>query len=166
MSGERGGTVMKMRRSRTIPDRILEVISLLVMIGTTFYLIVGWNSFPDRIPAHYNAAGEIDRWGGKGELIFLLVMMWILYIGITLIQRFPQIWNTGVQVTQENRERVYRILMYMLETLKLLMVAGLSFLTVYGMTGKNLPVWFLFVFMGALFADLIFWMVRLVRFCS
>ena len=52
---------MKMRRSRTIPDRILEVISLLVMIGTTFYLIVGWNSFPDRIPAHYNAAGEIDR---------------------------------------------------------------------------------------------------------
>lgn len=157
---------MKMRRSRTIPDRILEVISLLVMIGTTFYLIVGWNSFPDRIPAHYNAAGEIDRWGGKGELIFLLVMMWILYIGITLIQRFPQIWNTGVQVTQENRERVYRILMYMLETLKLLMVAGLSFLTVYGMTGKNLPVWFLFVFMGALFADLILWMVRLVRFCS
>ncbi len=157
---------MKMRRSRTIPDRILEVISLLVMIGTTFYLIVGWNSFPDRIPAHYNAAGEIDRWGGKGELIFLLVMMWILYIGITLIQRFPQIWNTGVQVTQENRERVYRTLMYMLETLKLLMVAGLSFLTVYGMTGKNLPVWFLFVFMGALFADLIFWMVRLVRFCS
>lgn len=157
---------MKMRRSRTIPDRILEVISLPVMIGTTFYLIVGWNSFPDRIPAHYNAAGEIDRWGGKGELIFLLVMMWILYIGITLIQRFPQIWNTGVQVTQENRERVYRTLMYMLETLKLLMVAGLSFLTVYGMTGKNLPVWFLFVFMGGLFADLIFWMVRLVRFCS
>ena len=153
---------MKMRRSRTIPDRILEVISLLVMIGTTFYLIVGWNSFPDRIPAHYNAAGEIDRWGGKGELIFLLVMMWILYIGITLIQRFPQIWNTGVQVTQENRERVYRTLMYMLETLKLLMVAGLSFLTVYGMTGKNLPVWFLFVFIGGLFADLIFWMVCLV----
>ena len=69
-------------------------------------------------------------------------------------------------MTQENRERVYRILMYMLETLKLLMVAGLSFLTVYGMTGKTLPVWFLFVFMGALFADLIFWMVRLVRFCS
>ena len=157
---------MKMRRSRTIPDRILEVISLLVMIGTTFYLIVGWNSFPDRIPVHYNAAGEIDRWGGKGELIFLFVMTSILYIGITLIQRFPQIWNTGVQVTQENRERVYRILMYMLETLKLLMVAGLTFLTVYSMTGKNLPVWFLFVFMGALFADLIFWMVRLVRFCS
>ena len=153
---------MKMRRSRTIPDRILEVISLLVMIGTTFYLIVGWNSFPDRIPAHYNAAGEIDRWGGKGELIFLLVMMWILYIGITLIQRFPQIWNTGVQVTQENRERVYRTLMYMLETLKLLMVAGLTFLTVYSMTGKNLPVWFLFVFIGGLFADLIFWMVCLV----
>ena len=95
---------MKMKIRRTIPDWILEGISLLVIIGTTFYLIAGWNSFPDRIPVHYNAAGEIDRWGGKGELIFLFVMTWILYIGITLIQRFPQIWNTGVQVTQENRD--------------------------------------------------------------
>lgn len=59
--GERGGTVMKMKIRRTIPDWILEGISLLVIIGTTFYLIAGWNSFPDRIPVHYNAAGEIDR---------------------------------------------------------------------------------------------------------
>lgn len=152
---------MKIRR--TVPDRILEVISLLLTAGTTLYLIVGWDSFPDRIPAHYNAAGEIDRWGGKGELIFLPVMMWVLYIGISVVQHFPQIWNTGVQVTPENRERVYRTLMYMVETLKLLMVAGFSFLSLYGVTGKNLPAWFLFVFIGALFADLIFWLVCLVR---
>lgn len=154
---------MKMKIRRTIPDRILEVISLLVIIGTTLYLIAGWDSFPERIPAHYNAAGEIDRWGGKGELIFLPVMMWILYIGITVLQQFPQIWNTGVQVTQENRERVYRTLMYMVETLKLLVAAVFSFLSVYSMTGENLPAWFLPAFICAVFADLIFWLVRLFQ---
>lgn len=154
---------MKMKIRRTIPDRILEAISLLVIIGTTLYLIAGWDSFPERIPAHYNAAGEIDRWGGKGELIFLPVMMWILYIGITVLQQFPQIWNTGVQVTQENRERVYRTLMYMVETLKLLVAAVFSFLSVYSMTGENLPVWFLPAFICAVFADLIFWLVRLFQ---
>lgn len=151
------------RIRRTVADRILEALSLLVMLGSTLYLVWGWNSFPDRIPLHYNAAGEIDRWGGKGGLIFLPVLMWILYIGITLLQQFPQIWNTGVQVTQENQERVYRTLMYMVETLKLVMTAGLSFLSVFSVTGKNLPVWFVFVFVGALFADLIFWLVCLVR---
>lgn len=154
---------MKMKIRRTIPDRILEAISLLVIIGTTLYLIAGWDSFPERIPAHYNAAGEIDRWGGKGELIFLPVMMWILYIGITVLQQFPQIWNTGVQVTQENRERVYRTLMYMVETLKLLVAAVFSFLSVYSMTGENLPAWFLPAFICAVFADLIFWLVRLFQ---
>lgn len=154
---------MKIKIRRTIPDMILEGLSLLGMAGTTLYLIVGWDSFPDRIPVHYNAAGEIDRWGGKGELLFLPVVMWILYIGITLIQRFPQIWNTGVQVTQENGARVYRILMYMVETLKLIITAGLSFLSVFGVTGRNLPAWFLPVFLGVTFADLIFWLVCLVR---
>lgn len=154
---------MKIKIRRTIPDMILEGLSLLGMAGTTLYLIVGWDSFPDRIPVHYNAAGEIDRWGGKGELLFLPVVMWILYIGITLIQRFPQIWNTGVQVTQENGARVYRILMYMVETLKLIITSGLSFLSVFGVTGRNLPAWFLPVFLGVTFADLIFWLVCLVR---
>ena len=154
---------MKIKIRRTIPDRVLEGLSLLGMAGTTLYLIVCWDSFPDRIPAHHNAAGEIDRWGGKGELLFLPVMMWILYIGITLIQRFPQIWNTGVQVTPVNGARVYRTLMYMVKTLKLIITAGLSFLSIFGVTGKNLPVWFLPVFLGVTFADLIFWLVCLVR---
>ena len=96
-------------------------------------------------------------------MVFLPVMMWILYIGLTVLQHFPQIWNTGVQVTQENRERVYRTLMYMLETLKLLIEAVFSFLTVYGITGKNLPSWFLPVFIGLVFAVLIFWLVCLAR---
>ena len=89
--------------------------------------------------------------------------MWVFYIGLSLLQRFPQIWNTGVEVTEENRERVYRILMYMIETLKLLIEAVVSFLTVYSMTGKDLPGWFYPVFIGGIFADMIFWLVCLSR---
>ena len=153
----------KIQIRHTVPDRILEAGSLLLTAGTTLYLLFGWDSFPERIPAHYNAAGEIDRWGSKGELIFLPVLMWVFYIELSLLQRFPQIWNTGVEVTEENRERVYRILLYMIETLKLLIKAVFSFLTVYSMTGKDLPGWFYPVFIGGIFADMIFWLVSLSR---
>lgn len=147
----------------TIVDIIMEVLSFITVVGTTLYLIISWGSLPDTIPMHYNLSGEIDRWGSKGELIFLPVMMWIIYLGITLMQRFPQIWNTGVTVTPENRERVYRTLKYMVESLKLIVVVDFSLLTIFSATGRNLPVWFTFVFLGVLAADLVFWLVRLVR---
>lgn len=147
----------------TIVDIIMEVLSFITVVGTTLYLIISWGSLPDTIPMHYNLSGEIDRWGSKGELIFLPVMMWIIYLGITLMQRFPQIWNTGVTVTPENRERVYRTLKYMVESLKLIVVVDFSLLTIFSATGRNLPVWFTFVFLGVLAADLVFWLVCLVR---
>lgn len=152
-----------MKTRLTIVDIIMEVLSFITVVGTTLYLIISWGSLPDTIPMHYNLSGEIDRWGSKGELIFLPVMMWIIYLGITLMQRFPQIWNTGVTVTPENRERVYRTLKYMVESLKLIVVVDFSLLTIFSATGRNLPVWFTFVFLGVLAADLVFWLVCLVR---
>lgn len=152
-----------MKTRPTIVDIIMEVLSFITVVGTTLYLIISWGSLPDTIPMHYDLSGEIDRWGSKGELIFLPVMMWIIYLGITLMQRFPQIWNTGVTVTPENRERVYRTLKYMVESLKLIVVVDFSLLTIFSATGRNLPVWFTFAFLGVLAADLVFWLVRLVR---
>lgn len=45
--------------------------------------------------------------GKKSEMLLLPVMAWLLYLLLTVIERFPKIWNTGVTVTEENRERVY-----------------------------------------------------------
>ena len=82
-----------MKTENTRADRILDLLGWILLIGTLVYLILGWPSFPDQIPMHYNGAGEIDRWGGKGEIIFIEVMMWILYLGIGVVEKYPQIWN-------------------------------------------------------------------------
>lgn len=64
---------MKTKPSKT--DRILEALGWIMLIGTLMYLIIGWSSFPDQIPAHYNAAGEIDRYGSKWEIVFIEAVM-------------------------------------------------------------------------------------------
>ena len=61
----------------------------------------------------------------------MLVVQWGLYLLCTGVEQVPQVWNTGVKVTAANRERVYRILKYMLETLKLIIQIIFSFLFVY-----------------------------------
>ena len=152
-----------MKIENTKADRILDLIGWIMLIGTLAYLILGWSSFPDQIPMHYNGAGEIDRWGGKGEIIIIEVVMWILYLGIGLVEKYPQIWNTGVEVTPQNREKVYRILKYMLKTLKTLTALIFAYLIVNSLQGTPLPGWFTPVTLILVFGDMAFWMVLLYR---
>ena len=152
-----------MKIENTKADRILDIIGWILLIGTLAYLILGWSSFPDQIPMHYNGAGEIDRWGGRGEIIVIEVVMWILYFGIGLVEKYPQIWNTGVEVTPQNREKVYRILKHMLKTLKTLTALIFAYLIVNSLQGTPLPGWFTPVTLILVFGDMAFWMVLLYR---
>lgn len=116
-----------MKIKRTKFDIFIEVCCLLCLVGIWIYLIVIWEHIPDEIPGHYNAMGEIDRVTGKGSLLVLPITTWIMYIGLAIVERFPQVWNTGVAVTEENKERVYRILKSMLGTLKLNVVVVFTY---------------------------------------
>ena len=152
-----------MKPENTRADRILDLLGWILLIGTLAYLILGWSSFPDQIPMHYNGAGGIDRWGGKGEIIFIEVMMWILYLGIGVVEKYPQIWNTGVEVTAKNKEKVYRTLKYMLKTLKFLTALIFAYLIVNSAQSAPLPGWFTPAVMILIFGDMAFWLIRLFR---
>lgn len=152
-----------MKTENTRADRILDFLGWILLIGTLAYLILGWSFFPDQIPMHYNGAGEIDRWGGKGEIIFIEVIMWLIYLGIGAVEKYPQIWNTGVEVTPKNKERVYRTLKYMLKTLKFLTALIFAYLIVNSLQSVPLPEWFTSVSMLLVFGDMAFWMIRLFR---
>lgn len=152
-----------MKPKKTVWSRITEALSLILMIGTIVYLIVMWKSIPDTIPAHYNAAGEVNRWGDKSELIFLPILGGMLYFLITLIQQYPAAWNTGVKVTEQNRERVYQILGNLIGTTKLMMLAVFSGLTVLSSLGLSLPIWYLGVFLVLLFGSIAFFLMQLSK---
>ena len=152
---------MKVKNSPA--DIIMEALGLVMLIGTPLYLVIRWPSIPNKLPMHYNFAGEIDRWGGKGEVLFLVVMVWILYLMISLVEHFPSVWNTGVQVTLENRMRVYRTLKYMVKTLKLAMTLVFTFLIFNTVAGIPLPEWFTVVYVLLIIGDLAFWLIRLYR---
>ena len=82
---------------------------------------------------------------------------------ITGLQQLPLAWNTGVKITEKNAERVYRTLKYLLETMKLIMVADLTYLAINSLMGKPLSGWFTWFVTVAVLGDLIFWIVRLYR---
>ena len=144
-------------------DIFIEVICLVCLISITTLLVVLWSGLPAQLPAHFNAAGEIYRMGDKGGLIFLVVINWVLYAFITVLERFPQIWNTGVAVTEENKGRVYRVLKSMIGTVKLICVLDFTYMAWKMIQGQSLPAAFTLVVLAAVFGSIIFFLIRLFR---
>jgi hypothetical protein len=132
-------------------------------MGTIIWLIIIWDSLPDEIAMHYNAAGEVDRMGRKTDIIILPIMSWIMYGVMVLVEHIPGAWNTGVKVTPENAARVYGITKRMIVILKLLLVMIFTMITVFSAMGKNMPIWFLPVELLLIFGNIIWHLISLYR---
>lgn len=154
---------MEEMKIRTKFGIVVQIICILFLVGTLVLLLINWNQMSAEIPGHYNGAGEVDSMTGKGSLLILYMVNWIMFLGVTEVECFPQVWNVGVRVTALNREKVYRIVYHMIVTAKLAMVLIFSFLTVWPVFGENLPFWFTPVSLTATFAPMVFFSIQLWR---
>ncbi|TAE48316.1 MAG: DUF1648 domain-containing protein [Bacteroidetes bacterium] len=73
-----------------------EWLPLLLLVLPFAALAFLWDQFPEQIPMHFNALGEVDRYGKKGFELFLLpltsVFVYALLTGIVAIDpKKPQI---------------------------------------------------------------------------
>ena len=152
---------MKITRSRY--DIIVEILCMLCLLGPVLYLVINWGNIPDEIPGHYNALGQVDRITKKSSIIALPIVTAIMYIGMSAIERFPQAWNTGVTITEENKNRLYRIMKDMLKTTKLLIVVVFSYMTINSAIATQLSPWFLPVFLILMFGSMIYYIVKIIR---
>ncbi len=152
-----------MKVNRTAYHWFADIFCVLLLVGVFLYLIMYWNAIADHVPGHYNADGVVDRWTNKKELFILLAVAWVMYGGITVVEQFPRLWNTGVTITKQNAHRVYATLKNMIVTIKWQMVLAFCVITLYSSLGKGLPKWFLSVFLIAIFATLIGFLVQLMR---
>lgn len=152
---------MKVKNSKY--DVAINVLCLVMIIGIAIYLILNWANIPEKVPMHYNFAGKVDRFGNKSEIIILPIITVIMFSFMSVIEHFPQLWNTGVKVTDKNKEYVYRILKNMITTIKLIVVCVFTYLTMQTTLVIELPSMFLPAFMLILFGDILFWILKLVR---
>lgn len=62
-------------------------LPILGIVLTPFvYLAIIWDGLPQRVPIHWNYKGEIDNWGDKFSLIFILFLLPVLmYVLMTFI---------------------------------------------------------------------------------
>ena len=146
--------------SYTVWQKIAEILSAIVIIATLAALISYWPQIADKIPSHYNSAGQPDAWSNKNMLIALAIVQVVLFIGITVLSLFPKIWNIPVAVSEAGKQRMILKTRTMICTMKLLLVIGFSYILLCSAVGTQLSGWFLAFIIITVIGNMIYYFVK------
>src|SRR5699024_8838719 len=96
---------------------IFNGITIILFLSSLIYLLYVWADLPAKVPAHYNSLGEVDRWGSKWEMTILPIISAILWIGMTILEKYPHVYNY-MRLTEENTRAQYLNARLMLHVIK------------------------------------------------
>jgi uncharacterized membrane protein len=94
------------------------VVSLLGLLGAAYMLIRFWPDLPMVIPKHFDFSGQVDGWGERSSLYFLLGVNLFLYIMMTVTRLFPHTFNYPLAITADNAPRQYQLAIWYMALLK------------------------------------------------
>jgi uncharacterized membrane protein len=149
---------MNSERPRLTPqltetDTMLETagwLALLLLWGLAVYY---HRTLPSIVPTHFNGAGQVDAHGPKGTIFILPIVGSVLFASMTVLNKFPHIFNYPVTITAANAPAQYALATRLLRFLKLSIVALFCALVAFihratiGEAG-GIPGWFLPLIIG------------------
>ena len=145
-----------------------EIVAAAVLVMLFIYLVMTWTALPDKIPTHFNFSGKPDSWGNKHSLLPLLGLLAVLYVGMSIVQRFPHIYNYPFAITDQNCEKQYLLARQLITVIKAELVCILSYITwqtveVARGAAPDLTVWFMPAFLGLVLTTTIIYFVKAYR---
>ena len=152
----------------TSTDKRLDWISYFLLFFLIAYPIYFYSSLPETIPAHMNTEGQVDRYGSKDTIWIMPAVGLFLFIMMSILLRFPHIYNYPVKITQQNAGRVYKSGVRFLRIVRLwvvivLIIVDISFVRLAKGTNMNSDNWLLPVILLLALGLLVFSIVRFVN---
>lgn len=113
----------------TAIDYIIEITGAIGIAILIFLPIYFYHDLPGQIPKHFNMSGQLDAYGNRSMIWLLPAVGLVLYVGITILNKFPFVFNYPVKVTNENAERLYTLATRTLRLLKVIIIFLFAFLS-------------------------------------
>jgi len=119
-------------------DVFLEVLGWIVLIMLWALTIYSYQQLPDIIPAHFNLKGQVDNYEHKFIVLLLPLLPTILFVILTVLNRYPYILNYPVPITPNNAFRQYSLAARMLRYIRLaILIIFIMILLVIVQTAEN-----------------------------
>ncbi|MDQ0270588.1 DUF1648 domain-containing protein [Cytobacillus purgationiresistens] len=155
--------VLKLRRTKS--EWIWDIIGGLSFISAIVFLIISWAQLPEQVPGHYNAAGEVDRWGSKFELFILPIIGIFMWLFLGILEKFPHVHNYPDRLNEANAEAFYLNSRKLLNVTKNICLISFGTILVQSIRlalgwSESLGMWFLPVLCVGVMIPIILGMVR------
>ena len=152
----------------TAADRWVEILGWLALLTMWIFTIKSYSTLPDIIPVHYNVAGQPDGYGQKITILTLPGIALVLFVGLTVLNRFPHIFNYPTEITPENALRQYTHATRLIRYIKLGLVMLFCFILFHILQTANgadqsMNPWVLPVGIGFIFVVVAYFVVKAYR---
>ena len=156
-----------METSRSAVDWFYEGVSAVALAGAIADVAMHWSILPQRIPVHFGAAGNPNGWGDKNMLLVHLATTVGVAILLTVAESYQRLINIPIGVDRDSPEvrRLLRSMVIVMKaaiTVSFVWIMDLTIRTAVG-EAHGLGRAFLPVFLGGIFAPMIFYIVKLKR---
>ena len=110
----------------------MEAVALALLIAMFVMVARRWSDLPQRMPSHYNASGEPDKWGSKNGVWILPVVGANLYILLTALSRVAAAGKVRLNVPPDvdaKSPEVQAEARQLLTAIKMCVMATFAFIT-------------------------------------
>jgi len=151
-----------------VTDKFLETTGWVAILLIWIFVSINYTSMPATIPVHYNANGQADSFGKKSNILLLTAITTVFFVGLTVLNRFPHIFNYPTPINSQNARRQYTNATRMIRYLKLILVlifGSIILLTIQYTKGKSegLGIWFLSLMSVLIYIPLFYFIARSLR---
>ncbi|WP_044212031.1 DUF1648 domain-containing protein [Flammeovirga sp. OC4] len=109
----------KIKLPLSLKDITIELVCIVILIITWILPLVVYNDLPEEIAIHFNAKGIPDSYGPKSSLFSLPIFSLLLFLLLTILNKYPHTFNYPVEITEENALKQYTLSTRFIRFLKL-----------------------------------------------
>lgn len=136
-------------------DWAFEIITFLCISWTWIYCIISYSTLPDNIPVHYNELGFPNGYGSKDTIWLMPGIVTIVVVGLYFLNKYPHLFNYGVNITEDNALRQYRLSNRLLRVISMNIAALFSYIVYKEVDGattgySQLDWWFIPLLLASL----------------
>jgi len=147
---------------------MLEIAGWMLLFVLWYLTLHSFSNLPSTIPTHFDFAGKADDFGSKATIFLLPIIGTVLFVGLTVLNRFPHIFNFPTKITEENALRQYTLATKMLRFLKTAILLIFSFIVhkIYSAaSGKSdgMGYWFMPLLLGLIFVPIIYYIIKMFK---
>ena len=149
---------------RTGTDTALDGLALAGWLSGIAAVVFSWHDLPDRLPMHFDLAGEPNRWGPRWELFVPVGISFVLHVGTAILTKFPHVYNYLVEITPENASRQYALAVRLVRSVNVVvqwLFAAVTWTILKAAQGQAHPgIWLIPTLVAGTFVILIIYLIQ------